>query len=205
MIGPPGHVAGVEGGIDNVLEMAVVGAFVGGTRGEEFGQIPVGGQAAGRPTTEGKVHVPGEVEDPAVGGADIEEGVVLRSTAVVVSDPTEDLGGEGAEPLVHVKVAVGGVPEGRSAQAQGVEGIDDGVVVICVLVIVDLPVVAIVFLVAPPPDRAHGNTPHAIGIRALEALHSTGGAGGVVDELILENSAVFTVWKLVFEPFIVKT
>ena len=100
--GPPRQVSGVEGGIDDILEMSVVGSFVGGAGREKLGQIPIGSQAAACPAVEAEVHVPREIHHPSVRRSDVKERVVLRSAAVIVSDPAENLTREGAQPLINI-------------------------------------------------------------------------------------------------------
>ena len=107
--------------------------------------------------------------------------------------------------MIHIQKFVGCISVGISAESHRDQHFYQGRIVVGVLVIIDLPVIAVEFLVSAATNAAHGDSCHTIRVRAFKVLWTTAsGAGGIVDQLILEHGSFVAIGELVLEPFIIK-
>ncbi len=203
MLRPRRHVGGVEGGGDDIAEMAIIGALPGRAGGQQSAQIPIVSDSGGGPVAEGKVHVPWKIHGLPVVRTEIQQEIVLRAGAVAVAYAKERLHRKGAQPLVHIHPLVHGVAEGGARQAQGFQHADQTTVIVRVLVAVDQPVPSVKLLVQAAL-RPHRHARDIVRIGKLQTFHAPSGGGRIINQLILEHPSVTAIVVLIIAPLLVK-
>ena len=144
---------------------------------------------------ESEIHIVWEVEDFAIFGAAIELSIVVRVVIEGIGGTSGAGVGECAEPLIDIDhVCYAGVEfSGRFAElfAKG----NSGHVVIKFLVVFDEPDPAVVLgVITHVVDVTRDND-----VGLSDFITAGVGIGGVVDEFVLIDGAIATIFELVFE------